>query len=197
VIRRHKGAAPKQKQNMTGALLRSELACGPLAISLLQHCFMEGARRSDGRLVEYTDAKHFQCMQQEALMGAALSYPGELKYVKSHEYVRAEAGIATIGITAFAADQLGDVTYVELPKVGSKFKLDQKFGVVESVKSVSDLFMPVSGEVIEINDRLSSEPELINHDCYGDGWMLKVKLDNSKELEQTLSADQYKEFIVD
>ena len=130
-------------------------------------------------------------------MAAALSYPGELKYVKSHEYVRATGDTATIGITAFAADQLGDVTYVELPKVGTKFKVDQKFGVIESVKSVSDLFMPASGEVIEVNERLNSEPELVNHDCYGDGWMLKVKLDNVKELDSTLSADQYKEFIVD
>jgi glycine cleavage system H protein len=130
-------------------------------------------------------------------MAAALSYPAELKYVKSHEWVRVKGGDVTIGITAFAADQLGDVTYVELPKVGTKLKLEQKFGVIESVKSVSDLFMPVSGEVTEVNERLNSEPELVNHDCYGDGWMLKVKLDNASELEQALSADKYKDFIVE
>jgi glycine cleavage system H protein len=130
-------------------------------------------------------------------MGAALSYPAELKYVKTHEYVRVDGDTATIGITAFAADQLGDVTFVELPKVGSKFKSDQKFGVIESVKSVSDLFMPCSGEVTAVNEQLSSEPELVNQDCYGDGWMIKVKLDNASELKETLSAAQYKEFVVE
>jgi glycine cleavage system H protein len=127
-----------------------------------------------------------------------LSYPTELKYVKTHEYVRLEGkDTAVIGITAFAADQLGDVTYVELPKVGDKFKIEQKFGVIESVKSVSDLFMPVSGEVIAINDKLNSEPELINSDCYGEGWMLKVKLTNASELDHSLSADAYKDFVVE
>lgn len=126
-----------------------------------------------------------------------LAYPKELKYVKSHEYVKVEGDTATIGITAFAADQLGDVTYVELPKVGDKFKIEQKFGVIESVKSVSDLFMPCSGEVTAINEKLESEPELVNLDCYGAGWMLKVKLTDASELDAALSADQYKEFVVD
>lgn len=126
-----------------------------------------------------------------------LAYPKELKYVKSHEYVQVDGDNATIGITAFAADQLGDVTYVELPKVGDKFKIEQKFGVIESVKSVSDLFMPCSGEVTAINEKLESEPELVNLDCYGAGWMLKVKLTDASELDAALSADQYKEFVVD
>jgi len=126
-----------------------------------------------------------------------LSHPDDLKYVKSHEYIRSEGGTAVIGITAFAADQLGDVTFVELPKVGDKFKTEQKFGVIESVKSVSDLFMPVAGEVLEVNEKLSSEPELVNLDCYGVGWMLKVKLDNPDELKSAMSADDYKKFIVD
>ncbi len=126
-----------------------------------------------------------------------LTYPAELKYVKSHEYVRLEGDTAVIGITAFAADQLGDVTFVELPKVGQKFKNEQKFGVIESVKSVSDLFMPCGGEITAVNDRLGSEPELVNHDCYGEGWMIKVKVDNNAELEAAMSADKYKEFIVD
>lgn len=126
-----------------------------------------------------------------------LSYPAELKYVKSHEYVRLDGDIATIGITAFAADQLGDVTFVELPKVGQKFKLEQKFGVIESVKSVSDLFMPVSGEIVEVNEDLSSEPELVNQDCYGTGWMIKVKVDNSSDLSSAMTADAYKEFVVE
>jgi glycine cleavage system H protein len=127
-----------------------------------------------------------------------LTYPSELKYVKSHEYVRVEDGnVVVIGITSFAADQLGDVTYVELPAVGSKFKNEQKFGVIESVKSVSDLFMPVSGEVVAVNDKLGAEPELVNEDCYQKGWMIKVKLDDPSELEKAMTADGYKEFVVD
>jgi glycine cleavage system H protein len=127
-----------------------------------------------------------------------LTYPAELKYVKTHEYVRVQKdGAATIGITAFAADQLGDVTYVELPKVGAILQNEQKFGVIESVKSVSDLFMPASGEIIAINERLSSEPELVNSDCYGEGWMLKIKLTKPDELAEALSAEAYKEFVVE
>jgi glycine cleavage system H protein len=129
--------------------------------------------------------------------GKTLLYPAELKYVKTHEYIRVEGGEAVIGITAFAADQLGDVTYVELPKKGVKFKKDDKFGVIESVKSVSDLYMPVTGEVVDVNDRLSSEPEVVNLDCYKEGWMLRLKLDNPKELDGTLTADAYKKFVVE
>jgi glycine cleavage system H protein len=126
-----------------------------------------------------------------------LSYPSELKYVKTHEYVKLDGNKATIGITAFAADQLGDVTFVEMPKVGQKFKLDEKFGVIESVKSVSDLFMPISGEITAINERLDSEPELVNLDCYGDGWMIQCTVENASELDSALTADQYKEFVID
>ncbi|HEY9775652.1 MAG TPA: glycine cleavage system protein GcvH [Planktothrix sp.] len=130
-------------------------------------------------------------------MGVALSYPAELKYVKTHEWVRTEGDTAVIGITSFAADQLGDVTFVELPKVGTKFKNEQKFGVIESVKSVSDLFMPLGGEVTAVNEELSSEPELVNNDCYGKGWMIKVKMSDANELKESLSADQYKDFVVE
>ncbi|MBS2008065.1 MAG: glycine cleavage system protein GcvH [Cyanobacteria bacterium SZAS TMP-1] len=126
-----------------------------------------------------------------------LSHPDDLKYVKSHEFIRKEGANAVIGITAFAADQLGDVTFVELPKVGDKFKTEQKFGVIESVKSVSDLFMPVAGEVLEVNDKLASEPELVNLDCYNAGWMLKIKLDNPAEVDSAMSAEDYKKFIVE
>lgn len=129
--------------------------------------------------------------------GKTLLYPAELKYVKTHEYIRLEGSEAVIGITSFAADQLGDVTFVELPKKGTKLKKDDKFGVIESVKSVSDLYMPLTCEVLEVNDRLSSEPEIVNLDCYTEGWMLKVKLDNPKEMDATLSADDYKKFVVE
>lgn len=126
-----------------------------------------------------------------------LSHPDELKYVKSHEFVSVDGDIATIGITAFAADQLGDVTFVELPKVGEKFKTEQKFGVIESVKSVSDLFMPIAGEITAINDNLNSEPELVNLDTYKGGWMIKVKIENASEVASLMSAEDYKKFIVD
>ncbi len=126
-----------------------------------------------------------------------LSHPDELKYVKSHEFVSVEGDIATIGITAFAADQLGDVTFVELPKVGSKFKTEQKFGVIESVKSVSDLFMPLAGEITAVNEALNSEPELVNLDPYKGGWMIKLKVENAAEVAGLMSADDYKKFIVD
>jgi glycine cleavage system H protein len=129
--------------------------------------------------------------------GKALLYPTELKYVKTHEYIRVEGEEAVIGITSFAADQLGDVTYVELPKKGAKLKKDDKFGVIESVKSVSDLYMPLSGEIVEINKRLESEPEAVNLDCYNEGWMLRVKLDNLKELSATLSAAEYMKLVVE
>lgn len=130
--------------------------------------------------------------------GKTLLYPEDLKYVKTHEYIRMESdNTVIIGITAFAADQLGDVTYVELPKVGASFKSDAKFGVIESVKSVSDLYMPVGGEVTAVNDRLSSEPELVNLDCYNEGWMIKVKLSNPDDMKSTLSAEDYKKLATD
>jgi|APEBP8051073220_1049391.scaffolds.fasta_scaffold00211_18 glycine cleavage system H protein len=132
-----------------------------------------------------------------AMSTQALSHPDNLKYVKTHEYIKVDGDVATIGITAFAADQLGDVTFVELPKVGEKFKVEQKFGVIESVKSVSDLYMPVSGEIVEVNDKLNSEPEVVNVDCYTAGWMIKVKLDSTSELGSLMSAEDYKKFIVE
>lgn len=130
--------------------------------------------------------------------GKTLLYPEDLKYVKTHEFIRVESdNHVVIGVTAFAADQLGDVTYVELPKVGATYTADAKFGVIESVKSVSDLYMPVAGEVVAINDRLSSEPELVNLDCYTEGWMIKVKLTNPSELGNLLSAADYKKLATD
>ncbi len=126
-----------------------------------------------------------------------LVYPTDLKYVKTHEFVKVEGGVAVIGVTSFAADQLGDVTFVELPKVGAKLERDGKFGVIESVKSVSDLYSPVAGEVTEINDALSSDPELVNLDCYEKGWMIKVKMSNPDDLKDSMTADEYKKFVVE
>lgn len=103
--------------------------------------------------------------------------PADLRYTKEHEYVRSDAGgIAAIGITDFAQGELGDIVYVELPKVGAKFGAHDVFGTVEAVKAVSELYMPVAGEVVEINTRLDAEPALINTDPYGDGWMIKVRI---------------------
>ena len=121
--------------------------------------------------------------------------PSELKYTKEHEWVRVDGDIGTIGITDFAQDQLGDIVFVELPAVGAAIRAAQKFGEIESVKAVSELFAPVSGEVTEANDGLADSPELVNDDPYGDGWLVKVRLSAAAELDQLLSADEYEAFI--
>ncbi len=118
-----------------------------------------------------------------------MNIPAELKYVATHEWVRIEGNIATVGITDFAQDQLGDVTFVELPAVGSSIKADQGMGSVESVKAASDLYCPVTGEIVEVNPKLDSNPELVNSDPYGDGWMIKVKLSGADD--KLLSAAEY------
>ena len=121
--------------------------------------------------------------------------PPELKYTKEHEWVRVEGDIGTIGITDYAQDQLGDIVFVELPAVGATINATQKLGEIESVKAVSELFAPVSGEVTEANDGLADGPESVNDDPYGDGWMVKMRLSDSAELEGLLSADEYEAFI--
>jgi glycine cleavage system H protein len=118
--------------------------------------------------------------------------PAELKYSKSHEWIKVEGDVATIGITDHAQEELGDVVYVELPEVGRVLSFDDVFGTVESVKAVSELYAPVSGEVIAVNDALTGNEATINTSPYEDGWMLKVKLKDSAELESLLSADGYK-----
>lgn len=122
--------------------------------------------------------------------------PAELKYSRDHEWVRlGDDGVATVGITDFAQDQLGDIVYVDLPKVGSSVGQFEKCGEVESVKSVSDLFSPVSGEVTERNDDLSDAPERVNQKPYGEGWLLRVRLVDPTEVEQLLDADAYRDLI--
>jgi len=121
--------------------------------------------------------------------------PAGLKYTKEHEWIKVEGTIGTVGITEFAQDQLGDVVFVELPAVGRVLKQNEQFGVVESVKTVSDLYSPVSGEVLEVNSELESAPELVNQGAYEQGWMLKVKLTNPAELENLLDAEAYEAFI--
>ena len=121
--------------------------------------------------------------------------PPELKYTKEHEWVRVEGDSGTIGITDYAQDQLGDIVFVELPAVGAEISAAQKLGEIESVKAVSELFAPVSGEVTEANDGLADSPESVNDDPYGDGWLIKVRLSDAAELDKLLSADEYEAFI--
>jgi glycine cleavage system H protein len=117
--------------------------------------------------------------------------PGDLLYSKSHEWVKVAGSTATIGITDHAQQALNDIVYVELPKVGQEFGLEQEFGVVESVKSVSDLFMPLAGKVTEVNMALDDKPETLNEDPYGAGWLIKVQLKDPAQAKQLLSAAQY------
>jgi len=125
-----------------------------------------------------------------------MNFPENLKYSKEHEWVMmVEDGVALIGITEFAQSELGDVVYVELPEVGEKITKDDPFGSVESVKAVSDLFAPVSGTGIEVNDSLPDSPELVNEDSYGDGWMIKVQMSDIEELKDLLAQDEYGEFV--
>ena len=121
--------------------------------------------------------------------------PEDSRYAKSHEYVHVEGDIGTIGITDYAQKELGDVDFVELPQVGTQLELGDELGSIESVKAVSELFSPVSGEVVEINESLAEKPELVNTDPYGDGWMIKVKLSAPDEVDELMSAEDYEDYI--
>ncbi len=124
-----------------------------------------------------------------------MNIPANLKYTKEHEWVRVEGDVAVIGITDFAQSELGDIVYVEIETVGEELGQDEVFGSVEAVKTVSDLFMPVSGEILEFNEALESNPEAVNTDAYGDGWMIKVKLSNPSEVDGLMDADAYKALV--
>ena len=124
-----------------------------------------------------------------------MDFPEELKYTEEHEWVLVENDIVTVGITDFAQDQLGDIVFVELPEVGDTMELGKTFGVVESVKAVSDVYAPVSGEVVEINEELPDEPEALNNSPYDAGWMVKIKLSDSSVLDSLMDVDTYQEFI--
>ncbi|HEV8639879.1 MAG TPA: glycine cleavage system protein GcvH [Methylomirabilota bacterium] len=121
--------------------------------------------------------------------------PTDLRYTRDHEWAKREGGNVRVGITHYAQEQLGDVVFVELPKVGAKAAQRQSFGVVESVKAVSDLYAPVSGEVVEVNAQLGKTPELVNQDPYGRGWMIVIKPSNPAEWDQLLTAKQYEEHL--
>ncbi len=124
-----------------------------------------------------------------------MSFPDGLKYSKEHEWVLVEDEVASIGITEYAQVELGDIVYVELPEVGEKITKDDPFGSVESVKAVSDLFAPVSGAVVEVNDSLPDSPEIVNEDPYGDGWMIKVQMSDKGELKDLLDPEEYGDYI--
>ena len=121
-----------------------------------------------------------------------MNVPGDLQYTKSHEWVRREEGTATIGITDHAQDELGDVVFVELPEKGTSFSAGDSFGTVESVKAVSDLYAPVGGEVVEVNETLNASPELINEEPYGGGWMIRLRISEDGDL---LSAEEYEKLV--
>ena len=122
-------------------------------------------------------------------------YPADLKYDKEHEWVRVEGAEAVIGISDFAQDQLGEVVYVDLPSVGDELVAGETFGEIESVKSVSELYAPITGTVLEVNDALGATPENINSAPYGDGWMIKVSVADAAQLDALLSADEYESFV--
>jgi len=123
----------------------------------------------------------------------ALEYPDDLRYLDSHEYARLDGEIATVGLSAFAVDELGDIVFVELPEEGDAIELKGAIGAVESVKAASDVYSPVAGTVIEVNKALVESPEMLNEDPYGEAWLIKVRVDNWEDtLEETLSADEYR-----
>lgn len=124
-----------------------------------------------------------------------MNIPSELKYTKDHEWIRIDGDIATVGITDFAQGELGDIVYVEVETLDETLDKDEVFGTVEAVKTVSDLFLPLSGEIIEFNELLEDEPEKVNSDPYGNGWMIKVKINDASEIDGLMSEADYKELI--
>ena len=124
-----------------------------------------------------------------------MNIPGGLQYTKDHEWIKINGDVATIGITHFAQSELGDIVYVDVDTLDETVDRDEVFGSVEAVKTVSDLFMPLSGEVVEFNENLEDNPELVNSDPYNDGWMIKVKISEMSEVEDLLNAESYKEII--
>ena len=124
-----------------------------------------------------------------------MNIPAELKYTKDHEWIRVEGNTITVGVTEFAQSELGDIVYVDVDTVDETIEKDEVFGSVEAVKTVSDLFMPVSGEITEFNEGLEDEPETVNKDPYGAGWMIKINFSDASQIDELLSADDYKKII--
>lgn len=124
-----------------------------------------------------------------------MTFPEDLKYSKEHEWVRLSGNIATVGITDYAQDQLGEIVFVELPDEGEEFGKDDAFGVVESVKSVNDVYAPVAGRIVEINDPVVDSPEMANEDPYSEGWLVKIEISNPKDLKELMTSKQYEAYI--
>ena len=124
-----------------------------------------------------------------------MKIPEDLKYTKDHEWVRLEGNVATVGVTDFAQSELGDIVFVEIETLDEELEKEEVFGSVEAVKTVSDLFMPIGGTVIEINENIESSPELVNSDPYGDGWMIKIEINEASDIENLLSAEAYSSLI--
>jgi glycine cleavage system H protein len=124
-----------------------------------------------------------------------MNFPEELKYTKDHEWIKTDGDVAIVGITDYAQSELGDIVYVEVETEGEELDREEVFGTIEAVKTVSDLFMPVSGEVIEFNESLEDDPETVNNDPYSDGWIIKIKMSDTSELDDLLSASDYKEEV--
>jgi len=121
--------------------------------------------------------------------------PDNLRYSKEHEWIEFKGKIATIGVTDHAQDQLGDIVFVELPDIGQEFSAGEAFGVLESVKAVSDCYVPISGKVLEVNDLLTDAPQTVNEDCYGEGWMMRLEVTNPDELEELMDQTAYSKYI--
>ncbi len=124
-----------------------------------------------------------------------MNIPSNLKYTKEHEWIKVEGDVALIGVTEYAQSELGDIVFIEVETVGETLSAGDTFGTIEAVKTVSDLYLPVSGEILEFNESLNSSPELVNSDAFGEGWIIKIKLSNPAELDSLLSADAYAELI--
>lgn len=124
-----------------------------------------------------------------------MGYPQDVRYTKEHEWARVEDGVVTVGITSYATDQLGDVVFVELPETGKKLEAGKPFGVVEAVKTVSDLYSPIDGEVVEVNGALSDNPAMVNQEPFGEGWMIRIKAKNPGDVDKLLSPDDYEKLI--
>lgn len=124
-----------------------------------------------------------------------MKIPEDLKYTKDHEWVRVEGNVATVGVTDFAQSELGDIVFVEIETLDEELEKEEVFGSVEAVKTVSDLFMPIGGTIIEINENIESSPELVNSDPYGEGWMIKIKINEASDMENLLTAEAYSNLI--
>jgi glycine cleavage system H protein len=124
-----------------------------------------------------------------------MNIPDNLKYTKDHEWIKVEGDEATVGITDFAQGELGDIVFIEIETEGENLAKEEVFGTIEAVKTVSDMFMPIGGEVIEVNEKLADTPEIVNQDPFGDGWMIKIKMNDASELDDLLTPEQYKDVL--